>query len=308
MAETLEQPPVDAVEVDDSPVFLEDSAPETVATPTEGLPVTDIPPVKKGISFDKFKDYDPELNEDNAEERFEKVYKERNDLMKVARGNEYVNSDEHIKSWSEIAREGDEELFLRKNYSKFIDGGYTKEQAADKAQKKLQALKDKGDIETIEDEAVGVRAEINKAIHSRANELIQQQENARETYKGLSNAESKKLTEQAVSSVSQLSEVLGLKIDTNNSNGKKVQNFIASGELDKAMSDPKTRAEIAYILQNKDAITKNILNRNNGAKKLLDKMSGGGNNGKVLPKGGGGNQAPKQNESSLDGLRGSKWK
>lgn len=236
------------------------------------------PPAKQ-FDFSSLKEVDPDIDENNFLDRYKttatkarELEQQNKDLSLLAAGSAILGKDEKINNWHAIVKADDADLYKFDEAWKLrqANPNLSEDEIKGKVEAKYARQLEK-DPDLIEDRAISIRGMYNENIKTRTNELLKEQQDASERHKARTTSPDteKKILDQTLDVLKTKDVFMGMKLPSSNPSGvealkTKTTKFINDGGVEKALSDPATRAEIAMYLANKDKYDANFSKKGKG--------------------------------------------
>ena len=222
--------------------------------------------VGKGI-FDRFKEIEPDVKDEEEIFTKYKSVKEENDKLRiVSKGRDLIDNDADIKNWKDATRLSDAEKAETALYLQFTRKGYGQEEALERAKEKL-AEYEENDVKKIRDEAVEFTAWLNSEINKKTKFI--EDEILKNTVK-LDVDED--VQTRAGSLIRNTTEFLGMTLPKDEATRTKALKKAEDFDLSSAMKDPAMVAKVKMFLAHEDTYIKNIKQRSTSKLDVIEKL------------------------------------
>lgn len=222
--------------------------------------------------FGRFKEIDPEIDdEEKAIGKFKSLREENEKLKIAASGKSFIESDQTLNTYKSYMSLDNEKLAFASLYSDYVDAGLDEKTAQDKAQNKIKSM----DEDRVEELALQSRKNLKSLIKDRESELYEKYETSVKSL-DLNLGLDKGIVTKVKENLSKTDKFLSFKLTSDQKIREKMAdeaaNMISTGELQKRLKDPETLSKVAFFLKYEKQWEAQVAARNSGKAKVIEKL------------------------------------
>jgi len=275
------EPVQESVQQVDFSSFVVDDTPEAQSTGgkvSKGESGASAEPTKEAtisnnsLNFGRFKEIDPEIDDEEKAIGKLKSLREENEKLKIAAsGKSFIDSDQTLGAYKSYLSFDNEKLAFASLYSDYQDAGMDENTASEKAQNKLKSM----DAEKLEEIALQARKNLRGLIKDRESELLNTYEQSVKSL-DLNVGLDKGIVSKVKESLSKTDKFLSFKLTSDPKIREKMADeaasMISNGDLQKMLKNPETLSKVAFFLKYEKQWEAQVAARNSGKAKVIEKL------------------------------------